>query len=475
MADLPTIVTKAGMQPQSPVDIQQELLTDLADIKPDATANLPGLLIEDISSTDVAAIVLCDSARVELVNSLTPYGANEWLLNQLGQVYGVPVAELTNTSVLVIFNGPPGYVIPVGFTVTDGVYDYVARDGGIIAASGQSSSLTFIAVQSGSWDVPAGTVTEIMTSLPVGVNMTCSNPQAGIAGLTQETAAVYRTRVLQAGLAAGQGMPSYVKTLLGNVAGVQQRLIAIQSVGAGMWKLLVGGGDSYEVAYAIYRAALDLGSLAESKMSITGITNNPNAVVTTALNHGYVNGETVYASGVEGMTGINGLPLTVTVINEKQFSTGINSSLLGTYTSGGFLTPNHRNVRVAVRDYPDVYAIPYVSPPRQTVAVTVTWNTLNQNYVNDAAVAQFGAPALADYINSVVVGQPMNAYQMECIFASAIGNVLPRELLSTLVIDVSINGVGTAPSPGTGLIFGDPESYFWTALDASLITVERGS
>lgn len=475
MADLPTVVTKSGMRPFSPMDIWQQLLADVAEIKPDATTNLPGTLIEDISSTDVAAVVLCDSARVELVNSLTPYGANDWLLHQLGQVYGVPIGETTNTSVLMIFNGPPGYVIPIGFTVSDGVYDYVARDGGIIGASGQSSPLSFIAVDSGSWDVPAGTVTEIVTSLPSNIIMTCSNPQAGVAGLTEETSANYRTRVLQAGLAAGQGMPSYVRTLIGNVAGVTQRLISIQQTLSGKWKLLIGGGDAYEVAYEIYRAVLDLGSLVGSTMEISDITSAPDAVVTTALNHGYSDGEIVYASGVLGMSGINGAPLTVTVINEKQFSTGVNSGLLGAYTGGGFLTPNHRNVQVAVKDYPDVYSIPFINPPRQTVAVTALWNTLDQNYVNDSAIAQLGAPALAAYVNSVYVGKPMNLYQMECAFASAIASALPRELISSLQINVSINGIGTAPSGGTGLIFGDPESYFWTPDDASLITVERST
>ena len=60
MANLPTVVTKDGLQPQSPAAIRTALLAAVAAVRPGYTANLPGSLVEDISSTDVAAIALCD-------------------------------------------------------------------------------------------------------------------------------------------------------------------------------------------------------------------------------------------------------------------------------------------------------------------------------------------------------------------------------------------------------------------------------
>jgi hypothetical protein len=47
---------------------------------PDYTANLPGSLIEDISSTDVQALATIDQARVDAINSFSPYGANAFAL-----------------------------------------------------------------------------------------------------------------------------------------------------------------------------------------------------------------------------------------------------------------------------------------------------------------------------------------------------------------------------------------------------------
>lgn len=89
MSTLPVVLDKSGLQPQSPLSLRAQLLALVAATNPGYTANLPGSLIEDISSTDVAALALIDSARVELVNSLTPYGANAFLLLQLGNIYGV--------------------------------------------------------------------------------------------------------------------------------------------------------------------------------------------------------------------------------------------------------------------------------------------------------------------------------------------------------------------------------------------------
>src|SRR6185437_7072624 len=82
--DFPVVLTSQGLQPQSPAVLQQELLADVGATRPGYTANLPGILIEDVSSTVVAAIQLCDQAKVETVNSLTPNGANQFLLGQLG-------------------------------------------------------------------------------------------------------------------------------------------------------------------------------------------------------------------------------------------------------------------------------------------------------------------------------------------------------------------------------------------------------
>jgi hypothetical protein len=75
MAILPLVMTQQGLQPASPADLRARLVAMVAAIVPDYTSNLPSTLVEDIASTDVYALVVSDSFLVDLVNSITPFGA----------------------------------------------------------------------------------------------------------------------------------------------------------------------------------------------------------------------------------------------------------------------------------------------------------------------------------------------------------------------------------------------------------------
>ena len=143
MTDLPVIMTKQGAIPTPPATLRATLLAMVAATNPGYTANLPASLIEDISSTDVGALTLQDSARVDTVNSLTPYATNDFLTNQLGQVYGVSQGGPSDTSVFVVFHSTtsPGFAIPIGFIVTDGTHQYVIQDVGIVGSDGNTAPL----------------------------------------------------------------------------------------------------------------------------------------------------------------------------------------------------------------------------------------------------------------------------------------------------------------------------------------------
>ena len=479
MTDLPTVVTAAGLQPQSPLVIRENLTTAVAAVNPGYTNDLPGGLIEDIASTDVAAIAQADAARVDTVNSLTPFGINAFLLPQLGAQFGVPIGQASNTSVFVVFTGTPGYVISKGFVVTDGTYQYIVSDGGIVGADrgdglGVSPQIFCVASQKGTWAVPAQTVRGLVTSVPGTITLTVNNSIAGIPSESAQTEESYRAQLWQAGLASAQGMTTMLKTQLNKVSGVQARLVSVkQAPNNGGWEVICGGGDPYQVGYAISYALFDINTLIGSSMTISAITKAANAQITTTLNHGYVVGQAVQANGVLGMTQINGVATTVVaVIDQKTFTVAINSTGFSTYTSGGVMTPNARNIVVSIIDYPDTYNIPYVNPPQQSVTVSLVWNTSSVNFVSGTAIAQAGAPALANYINNIVVGQPINVFEMQNVFQAAIADILDPNLLTRMIFSVSINGISTAPTAGTGIIAGDPESYFLTT--SANITITQG-
>lgn len=554
MTDLPIVLGPAGIVPTPPATLLQQLLALVAQINPKATLTLPGTLTEDIASTDVGALILLNQGLVELINSISPLGANAFVLSQIGQQIGIQIGLDSNTSVFITFTGNPGFVIGQGFLVGDGTFQYALLDGGIVGSDGKTVALFALATQTGTWSVPAGTVSEPVTSVPSGFPLSFTNLTPGIPGTGAETETSYRARVLQGQLAASQGMLSYLKTLLSAVANVQPRLIAALPQEGGGWEIICGGGDPYQVAYAIYKAVPDISMLVGSTLGVTGITKANPGVVTTDLNHLFAPGQviqigesdpvnydgtftllttptpTTFALGKafaavnlsaltwagDQITGTTASPHGITVGSTFVISGATPTGYNGTYvavagTTGstvvaarvgalatpatvqghilagvanfstvGFpdyagdavVTPNLRNVLVTITDYPDTYQIPFVNPPQQTVTMTATWNTSSPNFVSDTAVAQQAAPALAEYINNIPVGQPINLLELNAAFQASIANILAPYLLTRLVFTVSINGIGASPSMGTEIIEGDPESFFFAA--ASGINVVQG-
>lgn len=263
--NLPLQFTAAGPVPTPPSTLQQVFLTQVAASVPGYTANLPGLLIEDLSSTAVGALSTQDQARVDAVNNVSPLTANAYILNLLGQMFGIPIGLATNGSVYEVFSGPAGTVIAPGWTVTDGTNQYVTSSGGVIGSSGQSTPILFVATNSNVFAIPANSVNQSVTTLPSGVTVT--NPTAGTAASSQQTVESYRAQVTQAYQAWGMGVGALIKSLLAQVPGVNSQLTSVIQNGT-KWEVVVGGtGDENAVAMAIYTAVSSVGLLTGSSVS----------------------------------------------------------------------------------------------------------------------------------------------------------------------------------------------------------------
>jgi len=481
-------ITSAGAFPASPQSLLNAEIAAATTLSPGLTANLPGSLIEDMASTAAGAVVLQDQAFVDLINSVSPATANQFLLYQLGQVYGVQQGLGSNTSVYVTFStitsalpsGTPGFVIPIGFTVSDGTYQYTVQDGGIIGSGGTSTPLYCVATTAGTWAVPIGTVTTIITSVPSTITLSCTNASTGIPGAAAQSVQDYQAQVIQAGQAVAQGMPSFLRTQLEKVSGVQKRLISISQSGSN-WQIIVGGGDPYQVANAIFTGLFDVGNLTGSIFTVSSISAATNAVIVTPYNPQYAVGQTITVVGATP-TAYN-TTYVITGLSYAYSGTGVattittsrNSSAFGAFTAtSAYLTPNTRNPSpaISIYDYPNTYTIPFVIPPQQTVTVDLTWNTISTSFVSPTSVAAAGIPAIVSYINSIAVGQPINVYELQAIFQIAVIDLIPTQLLSKISFAVQINSVSVSPSAGTGLIYGDSESFFETS--SAYVTVIQG-
>lgn len=394
----PLSFNSAGPIPTPPATLNQDLIDYVAAEVPDYTADLPGSLIEDLTSTGTGILVSVDQARIEAVNNLTPSTANPYVLSQLGAMFGIPQGLQTNTNVLVVFSGPVGYVIPAGFIVSDGTHQYQVVDGGVIGTSGSTPSLYAVATQTGSWTPLANTVTTLVTSIPSGYTITVTNPVAGTAGLSPQSVQSYRAQVTGQFSGVAQGFGTYLKNLLVTVPGVTPRLVSILQVANG-WEVICGGGDPFQVAGTIYLGTLDLSTLQGSS----------------------------------------------------------NTS---------------RNVLSSIISPPNTYSVVYVNPPVMPFSMTVTWNTISPSFTSGVQVNQLGQTAMMNYINSIVVGNPINLEYASYLFQEAVSSVLPQNLLTTLTFSVYINGVLTPPDAGTSIITYDPETYLLAT--STNVTVTQG-
>ncbi|EGG9225156.1 hypothetical protein HG842_001280 [Salmonella enterica] len=395
MSDLPVSYTISGPVPQTTDALRQQVINTATALSPGITTDLPGSLIDDMVGTSVGALVVCDQARVDLINSCSPYSANIHLLAQLGAIYGIPRGEGTNTSVYVVFMGPPGFPIPKGFTVGDGSYTYTVQRDTVIPESGQTAPVYCLATMEGTWAVPAGSVNQIKTSVPSGYEVTCTNLTAGLPGAAEQNYASYRAQVMQAGMFGVQGTPDCYRTELKLVYGVQENLLSYRQATLGRWVAVVGGGDPYEVAYAIYKAVPDISIL-------TNDVSNP-----------------------------SGAPV------EKK--------------------------TIAITVYPDVYQVPFVVPSSQNVTILITWNTASTTYIDPDGIAKAVQQNIADYINSIAVGQPINIFEVQDIFLSSVSGLVAPSLISMIDVQVGINGVIKPPDAGSSLVYGDTYAYFSTS------------
>ena len=481
---IPVVMTENGAIPTPPSTLNAELIALAVASNPGLTTNLPGTLIEDIASTDTGALVLIDQARVETINSLTPYGANLFILNQLGNVYGVTPGVPANTSVYVVFSSvTAGYVIPKGVIVSDGTYQYTTQEASVIEGGGSSSSVYCVATVSGSWAVPANTIVNIVSSVPSGVSLTVTNPTTGIPSTSEQTPEDYRNQVLGAGLIAASGMVQAIKTYLQNVPGVVHSLISIRQneyYSPSKWEVIVGGGDPTAVANAIWSSCGDPNTLCGSTMLVQSITKANPGKVTTNLVHGFTTGSTVYITDIVGMTELNGDALVITTVPGDPYSFTINQNTTSynTYISGGIVSTsnssivNPRNNLVTIYNTPDTYEIPFVTPIQQPTAVQITWNTSSTGVVSNTNVQSACVIPVSDYINNLGPGQAINIYELQYIFQEAVQSILATALITNIQIQITLNGVVVSPVVGTGVVVGDPEGYYYVS--ASGVTTVRG-
>lgn len=368
----------------------------------------------------------------------------------------------------------PGTVISGFGTANGGVGTYNINNaqtfasGALTGVIHGTATLYAVANQYGTWAIPAFSITNIVTSVPSGYPLICTNPNTGTIAAAAESPDLYRARVMNAQLAPAIGTLSYLKSLIQNVPGVQSRLVSIGGAG----KIIVGGGDPYLVAGAIYQGLFDIGDMIGSSSpshtwagtgSIAG-----NILTVSAISSGAIQTNDI-VSGI-------GLASPTIVLQQVLGTPGGTGQYLINYSQtvlSEAITGNGstRNQIVSIIDYPDTYSILLVVPVVETTQIACTWSTISPNFIANTAIANAAIAAMNSYINSIPVGAPLNVFTLQQAFLQSVSGIINPSLVSALNFTITVNGSVVTPTPGTGLISGDAEGYYLT--DIGKITVTR--
>ena len=407
------------------------------------------------------------------LGNATPTNFTGSIALQVLTVTAIPNGEILVGDPITGAGIPAGTVITGLGTGTGGIGTYTINNSltvaseAMVGATHGTVTLYVVALQFGTWAIPANSITTIVTSVPTGYPVFCTNPNTGTIAVDAETTEFYRARVLRSQLAPGIGTLSYLKSLIQNVPGVQARLVSV----SGGNKLIVGGGDPYLVAGAIYKGMFAINSLLGS----SAVTHNwagtgsisGNVLTISAMTSGTIQvGDILDGAGLVSPTIITGFLSGSGGTGTYQVN--YSQTVLSETISG---SNSLRNQVVTIIDYPDTYFILFVVPIQQTINIACDWSTIAPNFTANIAVSDAVVASLVAYINSIPVGVAINTFNLQQIFLDSLMNIIEPALISALSFTVSIDGVPTSPSPGTGLIPGDSEGYFLT--DAAKVVVTR--
>lgn len=461
-------ITQAGVSPTSPQAIRDQIQAKIENEVPDYTANLPGTLIEDMLSTCGGSLVFINQAQVDLINSIAPSTANEALLDQLGMVYGISRKSGTNGSAYVIFTGTPGFIIPRGFIVSDGIHRFSVQEDTVVAQNGSSGQVYVLAQDSDTFDMPANTITKIESSVRSDVELSVTNPQVGMIGTTAETTTQYRSRIMEAGLVTSTATPTMIRTRLLSIDGVQERLLSIVVNGDG-YSVICGGGDPYDVANAIFQTIPTIGILKPSEIQVSRLDKGNPTVIYTNLTHGLKTSDVVSFSG-DGYSFLQNQQFTITVLSDNSFSIPVDTIDAEDYTGGLILDTNVRNRLVILRDGVDSYTVPFIVPLQEEVSIQLIWKMEDDSSLYVGAISNTTVPLIVEYINQIRIGEVINLYEIQKIFLDGVDQVFNQNLITKIDILVFINGVQQKPTSSENIIRGDPQSYFYTKSENITVT-----
>lgn len=254
-------ITDKGVIKDNPLQIREDIINKVVNNVPNFTS-LPSGLDNNLIDESVILISQIQDMLVDTMNCISPAYANDFIIKQLGSAFGLEMKDRQLSKTTITFNGTPATFIPKGVKVknVEGSQVFTTIENGIIQGNG-SINLTCEGEDYYTTPAKANTLTVLVNQI-VGVD-SCTNANDVAESTATETIKEYRERFQLKAMANRTGTSATVQTNLLKVDGVVKRLLAVrgrqieeESKKLAVVEVVVGGGDDYAVANAIFNSVM---------------------------------------------------------------------------------------------------------------------------------------------------------------------------------------------------------------------------
>lgn len=254
-------IGNTGVIKDTPTEIRDDILNQAIN-NVEGFTNLPSGIQNNLIDESVIIVSEIQDMLSNVMNSVSPLYANDFMVLELGEAFGLKIKDKALPNTTITFYGLAGVVIPEGVEIgnADGSKKFITTKSGIINASGQVS----IYCEGADYydtPTPANTLNVLLNQV---LNVTsCTNLNDAVETTPAETISEFRKRFQTRALANRSGTVATLDNALKEIEGTVDRLStykASQVVDEGVKKavieVVVGGGDDYSVALAIFNSIL---------------------------------------------------------------------------------------------------------------------------------------------------------------------------------------------------------------------------
>lgn len=261
-------LSKMGFIQRDPSEIKEAIVNKIKEKLPEFgefAADIQNNLID----TAIADILQYEQLAAVMLNSIALDFSSEMLFRQQAEQLGLRQKKEFKSQANITFYGLPGDFIPQNTKIQtiDKAFTFETQKSAIIGESGQVSVLAFGDCEK---VLPAHEVCVLKSILSEGI--TCENLSPTLERIEPETFNQFKFRSQARLRSPRMGGKLYALSIIKSLEAVNPRLVAINPVnyqesyddptgsGEKLWgdfkgvRVIVGGGDKYEIAHAIYKS-----------------------------------------------------------------------------------------------------------------------------------------------------------------------------------------------------------------------------